>query len=204
MNFLKSKKIYLCVAAIIVVIAAFLIFSQNRGKKSEVVARVGEAEITKEELYDSMVEYYGYDVLDSMIADKIIELEAKKSNIAVTEAEIQEEMDSMIESYGGEESFNAQLEYAGVTLEDVKADMEMYLKTIKLLESRIVVTDEEISAYFEENKEDFIEEGQTEANLEDHRDTIEEILRNEKVNTEYSVWLAEKYEEYDVYNSLEP
>jgi len=202
MNFLKSKKLYLCLAAIIIVItAAFLIFSQD--KKSEVVARVGEEEITKEELYDSLVEYYGYNVLDSMITDKIIEIEARKNNIVITESEIQEEMDSMIESYGGEEYFNAQLEYAGVTQEDVKADVKMYLKTIKLLEPRIKVTDEEISAYFEENKEDFIQEGQTEASLEENRTIIEEILRNDKINTEYSAWLAEKYEEYDVYNSLE-
>ena len=41
-----------------------------------------------------------------------------------------------------------------------------------------------------------------EASLETNRAEIEEILKNEKLNTEYSSWLTEKQEEYDIYNSL--
>ena len=41
-----------------------------------------------------------------------------------------------------------------------------------------------------------------EANLEDARAEIEEIIKNQKVSSEYSVWLSEKKTEYNVYNSL--
>ncbi|WP_245676231.1 hypothetical protein [Domibacillus iocasae] len=39
-----------------------------------------------------------------------------------------------------------------------------------------------------------------EANLEDSTDGIRETLMQEKLSSEYTTWLEEKQEEYDIYN----
>lgn len=42
-----------------------------------------------------------------------------------------------------------------------------------------------------------------EANLEDSTDGIRETLMQEKLSSEYTTWLEEKQEEYDIYNRYE-
>jgi len=277
--------------AAVVVIAVVLIIGM---KSNEVVARVGDQKITKEELYNQLVEYYGKNVLESMIADKIVAMEIEKQNITVTDEELQEKLDEFVESYGGEEYVSMMLSMQGMTMDDLREDMLSYLKRLKLIEPRIEVTDEEISGYFEENKANFdqpeqveashilvddeetakeikkkldegadfaelaaeyskdtgsaenggqlgyfgrgkmveefenaafsMEVGQIsdpvktkygyhiikvtgkkeakEATLEDARDEIVEILKEQKLSSEYSEWLEEKKAEYNVYNSL--
>lgn len=175
-SFLKNKVIIF--AAIVIVIAAALILALSLNN-DEVVAKVGDNEIHKEELYQALVERYGPQTLEGMITDKIIELEAKKANIKISENEIQKEMDKLIQQSGGEEMFNFQLAYTGLTLEDVEKDIERYLKVVKLIEPRIKITEEEIVSYFEENKADFDQEEQVQAShiLVEDEETAKEVKR---------------------------
>jgi foldase protein PrsA len=292
-TFLSKNLIWLVIIAAIISIAAFYI-ALTRSDDTSVVAAVGDEKITKAELYDTLVKYYGAETLENMIVDKIIEAETKKADVNITDAEIQMEMDRIIEAYGGQEAFDQQMTLSGTTAETLKADIASYLNTLKLLEPRITVTDEEINTYFEDNKDYFAQPEQVEAShilvddeatanelkaqlddgkdfaelaakystdasnaqsggelgffgkgdmvepfeaaafamkineisdpvktefgyhiikitnireaqeasLEDNRAEIEEILKNEKLNTEYSSWLTEKQGEYDIYNSL--
>ncbi|WP_156154022.1 peptidylprolyl isomerase [Domibacillus tundrae] len=294
MKFLKSGRTYLWTSVIAVIAAAGFFFA-TADSSAETIAEVGGTKITKDELYDSLVETYGADTAASLIADKIVEKEAAKEKVKVTDEEIQEELDATIESYGGEEAYTAALESGGMTEEDMKKDIKIYLQTVKLLEPRIEITDEEISTYFDENKETFatseqveashilvgdeekvnevaaklaaggdfaelakeystdttsgknggelgffgtgemaaefetaafaMEVGETsdpvktdygyhiikvtdkqeakEANLKDSTAEIKEALMQEKLSTEYTTWLEEKQEEYDIYNSFE-
>ncbi len=292
-TFLSKNLIWLVIIAAIISIAALCI-ALTGSDDTSVVASVGDENITKAELYDKLVEYYGAETLETMIVDKIIEAETKKVDVNITDAEIQKEMDGIMDAYGGKEAFDQQMEQSGTTAEDLKADIVTYLKTLKLLEPRIAVTEEEINAYFEENKDSFSKSEQLEAShilvddeatanevkaqldngkdfaelaakystdasnaqsggelgffgkgdmvepfeaaafsmkineisdpvktefgyhiikvtnrqeaqeasLEASRAEIEETLKNEKLNTEYSSWLTEKQEEYSIYNSL--
>lgn len=88
-------------------------------------------------------------------------------------------MDKLIQQSGGEEMFNFQLAYTGLTLEDVEKDIERYLKVVKLIEPRIKITEEEIVSYFEENKADFDQEEQVQAShiLVEDEETAKEVKR---------------------------
>jgi foldase protein PrsA len=292
-TFLSKNLIWLVIIAAIISIAAIYI-ALTGSDDNAIVATVGSEKITKDEFYDALVKYYGADTLENMITDKIIEAETKKADINITDAEIQSEMDRIIEAYGGQETFNQQMALSGTTPEALEADIASYLKTLKLLEPRIAVTEEEISTYFEENRDYFVQPEQVEAShilvenetaankvkallkdgkdfaelaaefsmdssnaqnggelgyfgrgemveafeaaafslkineisdpvktefgyhiikvtdrqealetsLEANRPEIEETLKNEKLNSEYSAWLTEKQEEYDIFNSL--
>ena len=47
---------------------------------------------------------YGAATLDTLISNKIIELESEKQNIKVTDKEIQKELDTLYAQYGGKEA----------------------------------------------------------------------------------------------------
>lgn len=127
------------------------------------VATVDGEKISKEELNETLVQAYGQKTLETMIDDKIVNLEVKKEKISVSKDEIDEEFKTFVENAGGEDAFNAAMEQSGITEKIFKEDIKQYLSIRKLMEPRIKITDEEIEAYFEENKASFGTEEEVEA-----------------------------------------
>ncbi|WP_223254477.1 SurA N-terminal domain-containing protein [Bacillus sp. HNG] len=83
--------------------------------KKDVVASVNGVEIERNELHTSLEKFHGSQVLETLITNKIIELEAEKENITVSDKELDEELQALIDSYGGEETFTSAIEASGVT-----------------------------------------------------------------------------------------
>ena len=115
----SGKNLFFLVIGILVVvaIAAVLFIGIN---SNQTVARVGNQNITKDDLYNRLVEYYGKQTLESMITETIIDMELEKANITVTDEELQKEINRVIESYGGMDYVMMQLEASGLTLEDLE------------------------------------------------------------------------------------
>jgi foldase protein PrsA len=161
MSILKqNKKSVLIIFVLIVMIVVLLSIGL---KKDDAIAKFNGEAITKEELYDEMVELYGPATVDQLIADKILESEAKKQKINITDSEIKKEVDVFKESYGGDEEFNLALESNNTTLDMLKKDIEDYLVMRKLIEPQIEITEEEMKTFFEENKDSFGEAEQIKA-----------------------------------------
>jgi foldase protein PrsA len=293
MTFIKeNKKLVLIIAVLILAMGVFLSFALPKDKA---VAKVDGAAISQDELYDVMVEQYGAATVEQLISDKIVDSEAKKEKVTITDEELNEEVDKLKESYGGEDVFNQMLESNNTTVDVLKEDLKNYLTIRKLLEPQIEITDEELQTYFEENKDSFGEAEQVkashilvadeataneikqkladgadfaelakeystdegtkenggelgffakgtmvtefddvaftlavneisdpvktdygyhiikveekkeakEANFDDSKAEIKETLIEQKLETEYSTWLEEKKQDYDIENSLE-
>lgn len=129
----------------------------------EIVGKVNDTNIYKEDLYSFMLKQSGVQSVDTLIVDKIVGLEAEKQSITVSDAEIEKEMTKMYDYYGGKEAVEQELASSGLTSDDLKKDVIVNLKIRKLLESRIKISDEEMKAYFEANKAAFAEEEQVKA-----------------------------------------
>lgn len=192
MNLLKSTKTYVWAGAILI-IAAILIYAMVVST-DKTVASVGGEKIKEAELQDTLVKNYGAETVDQLITDKIVELEADKEGIKITDKEIQKEIDTLAESYGGEDALKEQLEASGSSLASLKQDIVVYLHTKKLVEPRITVTDDEISAYFEENKDTFAQEEQVEAShiLVEDKKTAEKVEKELAAGGDFAE-LATKY-----------
>lgn len=149
---LRNKKKYFLIILIIlgVVMSVGVIFSNK-----EVVARVDGKSISKDQLYDLLVQQGGEAALDSLIDQAIIEKEAEKQKVDIAGEDIENELKILEESYGGEEALKEAMETSGISLADVKKDLSLNLTIEKLLKSRISVTEEEMKTYFDENKESF-------------------------------------------------
>lgn len=115
----------------------------------ETVASVNGEPITKDELYEVLAKQYGRGTLSYLIDNKIVEIAAENKNISITDKEIGTEMKKIIEANGGEDSFSYALEQSGITEKEIETDIVNYLKIVKLLESEVEITDEEIKTHFE-------------------------------------------------------
>jgi len=161
---IKSNTIYAIIIGflILLVLAEAIYFNSTTGS-NEVVARVGKEKITKDELYNFMVSQSGQQALDYMISEKIVEMEAKAQNIVVEDSEVNAEIEKAAEQYGGVEAFEQTLTSYGYSMDEIRNDVKKSLIIEKLLKPGIEVTEEEMKAYFEENKAYFGEEEQVKA-----------------------------------------
>jgi foldase protein PrsA len=156
----KNKTIFIMITAFLLALVVFLSLAFV---KEDAVAKFDGESISKDDLYNEMVEQYGAATVDQIISDKIVAAEAKKQKITITTKEINEELDQLKKSYGGEDAFNQVLESNNTTLVALKDDITDYLTLRKILEKEIDISDEELQTYFEENKDSLGEAEQVKA-----------------------------------------
>lgn len=187
-----NKKGYIIVS----ILAVTLIITSVAYAKSKenIVGRVGDEDITKDELYEYLIKENGQTALDSLVAEKIINLEATKEKINITSEEIETKLKETIEENGGEETFNQTLEYYGYTMDDIKKNIKQDLIVKKLLEPNIKITEHDMKTYFEENKESFNVKEQVKAShiLIDTEEKAKEIKQKLETGEDFAK-LAKEY-----------
>lgn len=157
-SILNKKMIFPAVLILLLTLIVTLGFT-----KKETAASINGEKISKDELYTKLTHLYGEEALDSLITNKVIEMESEKEKVKVTGNEIDEELTKLQESYGGEEGFASALEQNNVSMEQVREDIEYYLLAEKMIEPSIKITEEDMKTYFEENKESFDQKEQVKA-----------------------------------------
>jgi foldase protein PrsA len=159
----------------------------------EVVAKVNDLEITKDEYYNYLVEQNGDEVLEALILEKMLGLEMEANSIEITTPEIDAEYAKMVESYGGEEEFTQAMEYYNFTDDSIKKNIKLNLGIEKLLGPTIDVTDEEILTNFNENKDSFNTADKVNANhiLVDDEATANEVVAKLNAGEDFSKLAAE-------------
>lgn len=162
--------------------------------KEDVVAKIGNQVITKDELYDVLVKQNGEQALEALISEKVIDLEVEKQKVEVNDEDVQKEMDELKEAYGGEEIFNQAMVSYGYSIEALQENIAMNIKIRKLMEPTISVPEEDIASYFETNKQMFGEEEQVKARhiLVETEEKAQEVVEKLKAGEEF-VQLAKEY-----------
>ena len=178
---------------VIALVLNFILVSCGKSN-GEVVARVNNEVITKDELYDYLVKENGQTAINALVANKIIDLEAKKQNVKVTDEEVEKEIDKIAEQYGGRETFEQFLGMYGASLDDIKENITVNIKIEKLLGSDVKITEDEMKTYFEENKESFDEKEQVKAShiLVDSEDKAREVKEKLDAGEDFAE-LAKEY-----------
>lgn len=141
--------------ALAVVLVIVLIKPPFAANKAEAVATVNGEEITKDQLYEDMVPSMKQSALDQLISDKLVEQEAAKQNIEITEGDIDKEIVIYEKSFGSIEKLEEALKSSSMTMEELRENIHMQLLLAKLLGSQISVTDEQVKQIFDNNKASF-------------------------------------------------
>jgi foldase protein PrsA len=188
---LGNRKVYLTILGVILIVMALLF---GTAFNQDTVASVDGESITKGELYDVMVKQYGQDSLSYLINNKIVEIAAEKENVKISDEDVDAEMKEFVEANGGEESLNYALEQSGLTKKDIETEIVNYLKIVKLLESEVDITEEEMKTHFEENKDSYNEPEQVKAShiLVENEETANKVKEKLEAGEDFAE-LAKEY-----------
>lgn len=168
-----------------------------------------------EEIQEMIKTYYGEDALSSdegkkvlenvkeqllndMITQRLILQKAAAMKIVTTPEEVNEELDRLIEQFGGREEFDQILNERGMDLEKLKTDIEYQLTVEKIMQEitkGIVVSDAEVREYYDNNPDEFKEypdEVKARHILVDTEEEAKEILKKLKEGADFAE-LAKEY-----------
>jgi len=94
------------------------------------------------------------EILERWIEDKVIELEAKKYKVAVSDEEFNRFYEIQVVRVGGEEKLKKELEIEGKTLDEYKKKLREELLKIKFVQlivaSKIAIPEEELKKFYQE------------------------------------------------------
>lgn len=175
----RTRQVGLWVLALVAVAAAaaLAIALGGGGGGGDVVATVNGEDITQRELYEAMLANGGREVLEQLITERLVEQEARRRQVTVSEDEIRQELDSLKQQYG-EDVLRALLERQGMTEEDLRHNIRINVLLEKLVASDVKVSDEDVRAYYDENRDQFVEPEQVRARhiLVEDRETADRLL----------------------------
>ena len=146
----------------------------HRSPSADVVATVNGKEIQRAELERNYQIQLGdnpqkpsveesdilrLNVLQKMIQSEILQQRAAKLNLTASDEDVNAKLTEIKAQFTTEEQFTDQLKQRNMTLDDLKRDIRRQLTETKLInkeiESKINITDAEISAFYAAHKADF-------------------------------------------------
>lgn len=186
----SSKKIFkLIISSAIVILIYFLV------RNYLIVAIVGNKPITRFEMITELEKTSGKQVLENIVIKNLIIKEANKRNIIVSDDTINKEIQAIKDNLTQN---NAVLEDVmkseNITMNQLKDNIVLQKYTQELLKDSITVTDQEISDYFDQNK-DFFEAG---SKLEDLSADIKNQIQQEKYQEEFTKLIEQLKTQYDI------
>lgn len=163
------------VALSVSAVCVCLLFSSLAG--AEVVARVNDVELTAMDLDDAMAEILPYAsfhgrlspekkaqyipaAMDRIVERELLYQEARRQGMKVEKARITEAKEALISRMGGKSEFKRILKERGITEKQYEKNLErtFLAEDVKKSETvdKVVTTPEEVKAYYEKNKADFV------------------------------------------------
>ena len=191
-KYLKSKKLRL---SFFILISIFLVFSLAYLLRGLIfVAFVNGKPITRLEVIKNLEKQSGKIVLDDIITKELINQEAKKRGILITQETIDEEIDR-IKNFLKEQgmTLDIALSYEGQTMDDLRDNIRLQKQVEEMINSEIQIDDDEVLKYFENNKEFF--------NDKDYNDVKEEIrkdLRQQKLDAKFAEFMQKLKNDSDI------
>jgi foldase protein PrsA len=147
-NLRSSKKIW--ILAVLIILAA-LIYAN---KKHFVAATVNGQPITGLELMQRVNSLHREKTLTQMVNEKILDQEATKKGIIVTQQETNSKILEIENQYGGADTFNSLLQQQGISKEDFTRQTRLQLLAEKLYAQEATPSAEEIEDFLTQNKDD--------------------------------------------------
>ncbi|SDO93990.1 foldase protein PrsA [Paenibacillus sp. yr247] len=134
---------------------------QGEQKNERVVAKVGNREITIQELQTALERHYGTELLGQMLDREVIRLEGNETGTTIGSAEINRELKRMQQGYESEQQFYASMQsQLGLSEQEIKEDVTNKLLLEKLATNHIQITDAQVEDYINTHPDEFKQENE--------------------------------------------
>jgi hypothetical protein len=151
---MKKFDLSLLTLAILILAAVLLGINTHSGEANETIAVINGEAVTKEEFYLKLKERYGDKMLDRITMETLINQEARKNGITVTDEELNQKF-AEYKQFIGEKKFKQLIESGNTTEAQLKAQLGQKMLISKLEEKLFTASEEEMKQYFEKNRSDF-------------------------------------------------
>ena len=157
-------------------------------KDEIIVASVNGRPVTRWSLDRSLEKQYAPAVLENMTLKMLVEQELKKAGVSVTKEEMDTEISKIEEQLTAQgQNLDDLLKAQGLTRDEVREQLSLSKGLEKLLADKVTVSDDEVKAYFEANKEAI----GADSKLEDVAESIKTQLKQQKLVSEQQKWFTE-------------
>lgn len=157
-------------------------------KDEVIVASVNGKPVTRWALIRNLEKQSAPTVLENMTLQILVEQELKKAGVRVSDEDMNAEIAKIEEQLTAQgQNLDDLLEAQGLTRATVKEQLALSKGMEILLSDKVVVTEDEVIAYYEENKAMIGEN----VIFEDIKGDIENQLKQQKLSTEQQKWFAE-------------
>jgi hypothetical protein len=179
---MKFRRSYILFAAGIIILGALLYL----GRGFFVAAVVNGQPISRVSIIKEAEKQSGRQALDTIVRNTLIEQEARKANVSVSNQEIDDEIKKVEETLSKQgQKLDDVLAMQGMTKEDLRRLIRLDKLVGKIVGKDVKVTDEEVNDYLTKNK-DLLPEGQSEEEL---KKAATEQIKQQKLNDKIRTWL---------------
>lgn len=179
---LESKKLFKPLVVLLLLSLVYLL------KDEVIVASVNGQPVTRFALIRTLEQQSASTALENMTLKLLVEQELKKAGVKVSDEEMDAEIAKIEEQLAAQgQNLDDLLEAQGLKRAEVKEQLALSKGLEKLLADKVSVSDEEIRAYFDENKEMM----GNDVVFEDIKEDIRTQLQQEKLVAEQQKWFAE-------------
>jgi parvulin-like peptidyl-prolyl isomerase len=182
-GFKMNRRTALFVVIILAIIGVVFYF-----KGLLIAATVNGTPISRLEVIRELENTSGRQALDALIVKQLINTEANKAGITVSQEDVDAEIKTLgdrITKQGG--TLELVLAQQGITQDQFRAQILLQKKLEKILEDSVQITDEEVDQYFTQNKIT-PPAGSTDNDI---KNQIRAQLKNQKFSAEAEKWVTE-------------
>ena len=123
-----------------------------KNKNLFVVASVNGSPVWRWTLEQKLVSRYADQTIDEITSEVLIAQAAKSKGVTATTAEVSQKITDIEKSLNGKIILKDALSQQGMTMEDLQSQIKLQILMEKMTEGQVVVSDQEISDYLENNK----------------------------------------------------
>lgn len=182
----KSVRVHkstLIIAIIILLVGAFLYF----GRGFIVAAVVNGQPISRIALVQEAEKQSGKQALAGLIRNILVEQEAGKQNVTITEKQIDDQIKTVETNLSKQgQNLDQMLTLEGMTRADLRKVIRLDLLVTKMVEKNIKVSEKEVNDYIEKNR-DILPKDQSANEL---KKTVLERLKQQQLSQKAQEWLA--------------
>jgi hypothetical protein len=179
----RVRKVYILTALIIVILGFALYYYRSLF----VAAVVNGQPISRLSIVQAAEKQSGKQALDTQVRNILIEQEAKKEGVTVSDKEVDDQMKSVetkLKSQG--QNIDQVLAMQGMTKNDLRSLMRLDKLVQKMVGKNVKVTDKQVDDYINANK-DSLPQNEDEKKL---RDTVKAQLEQQELQQQVQTWLT--------------